>query len=234
MFQNKWKLFLSDELQKQNISQHNWVLVGITLLEFWLKKKSVCMFFDLIIYLKKLHDYCDDFLHPCVHQRTSVEVSHVTLWNAVRVRVRKPYLKSIQWKTIWCGTLSVKMHNWNESQPIQCPPLSWQKCRMNVHQTVKGQGHILSLTPDTSLTSVTWPSLLANESVGWMPSSMSNLITTSFISHTNIRMDRFNSLWPSDAICCHKIWVNFGSGNGWAPDGTKPLTEPMLTHHQCG
>ena len=25
------------------------------------------------------------------------------------------------------------------------------------------------------------------------------------------------------------IWVNFGSGNGLLPDGTKPLPEPMLT-----
>ena len=24
------------------------------------------------------------------------------------------------------------------------------------------------------------------------------------------------------------IWVNIGSGNGWLPDGTKPLPEPML------
>ena len=26
--------------------------------------------------------------------------------------------------------------------------------------------------------------------------------------------------------------VNTGSGNGLLPDGTKPLTEPMLTYHQ--
>ena len=29
-----------------------------------------------------------------------------------------------------------------------------------------------------------------------------------------------------------EIWVNIGSGNGLVPDGTKPLSEPMLTHHQ--
>ena len=29
-----------------------------------------------------------------------------------------------------------------------------------------------------------------------------------------------------------EIWVNFGSGNGLLPDGTKPLPEPMLTNHQ--
>ena len=29
-----------------------------------------------------------------------------------------------------------------------------------------------------------------------------------------------------------EIWVNFGSGNGLLPDGTKPLPDPMLTDHQ--
>ena len=29
-----------------------------------------------------------------------------------------------------------------------------------------------------------------------------------------------------------EICVNFGSGNGLLPDGTKPLPEPMLTDHQ--
>ena len=28
------------------------------------------------------------------------------------------------------------------------------------------------------------------------------------------------------------IWANIGSCNGLLPDGTKPLPEPMLTHHQ--
>ena len=28
-----------------------------------------------------------------------------------------------------------------------------------------------------------------------------------------------------------QIWVNISSGNGLLPDGTKPLLEPMLTHH---
>ena len=28
------------------------------------------------------------------------------------------------------------------------------------------------------------------------------------------------------------IWVNIGSGNGSLPEGTKPLSEPMLTYHQ--
>ena len=27
-----------------------------------------------------------------------------------------------------------------------------------------------------------------------------------------------------------EIWVNIGSGYGLVPDGTKPLTEPMLTY----
>ena len=29
-----------------------------------------------------------------------------------------------------------------------------------------------------------------------------------------------------------EIWVNIGSGNGLLPDGTKPLSEPMLIYHQ--
>ena len=29
-----------------------------------------------------------------------------------------------------------------------------------------------------------------------------------------------------------EIWVNISSGNGFLPDGTKPLPEPMLTDHQ--
>ena len=28
------------------------------------------------------------------------------------------------------------------------------------------------------------------------------------------------------------IWLNIGSGNGLLPDGTKPLPEPKLIHHQ--
>ena len=31
-----------------------------------------------------------------------------------------------------------------------------------------------------------------------------------------------------------EIWVNIGSGNGLLPDGTKPLPERMLIHHQLG
>ena len=31
-----------------------------------------------------------------------------------------------------------------------------------------------------------------------------------------------------------KIWVNFGSGNGSLPDGTKQLREPMLTYQHYG
>ena len=45
----------------------------------------------------------------------------------------------------------------------------------------------------------------------------------------------FNSLWPSDAIWWHRsVNINISSGNGLLPDGTKPLPEPMLTHHQRG
>ena len=31
-----------------------------------------------------------------------------------------------------------------------------------------------------------------------------------------------------------QIWANIGSGNGLLPDGTKPLPEPMSTHHSWG
>ena len=31
-----------------------------------------------------------------------------------------------------------------------------------------------------------------------------------------------------------EIWVNIGSGNGLLPDGTKPLTKPMLTFQHKG
>ena len=41
-----------------------------------------------------------------------------------------------------------------------------------------------------------------------------------------------NSLWLSDAIWWQKTCVNIGSDNGLLPDGTKPLSEPMLTFHQ--
>ena len=39
---------------------------------------------------------------------------------------------------------------------------------------------------------------------------------------------KVNSLWSEDAIQ-QPIWVNIGSGDGFLPDGTKPLPEPMLT-----
>ena len=41
--------------------------------------------------------------------------------------------------------------------------------------------------------------------------------------HENILM---NLLWPKD------ILVNIGSGNGFLPDGTKPLSESISTYHQ--
>ena len=44
-------------------------------------------------------------------------------------------------------------------------------------------------------------------------------------------MNKFNSLWPSDAILWKKIWVNISSGNGLLPDSTKPLPEPILNYH---
>ena len=30
------------------------------------------------------------------------------------------------------------------------------------------------------------------------------------------------------------VWVNFASGKGLVPGGTKPLPEPMLTYHRWG
>ena len=46
-----------------------------------------------------------------------------------------------------------------------------------------------------------------------------------------------NSLWPCDIIWRPRSWWILCSGNGLLPDGTKPLTEPLLTYHQrffCG
>ena len=40
-----------------------------------------------------------------------------------------------------------------------------------------------------------------------------------------------NSLWPSD-VTATQIWVIIGSPNDLLPDGTKPLSEPILTKHQ--
>ena len=39
------------------------------------------------------------------------------------------------------------------------------------------------------------------------------------------------SLWLSDAIMSSEVLVNIGSGDGLLPDSTKPLPEPVLTHH---
>ena len=44
------------------------------------------------------------------------------------------------------------------------------------------------------------------------------------------QINSINSLWPSDAIWWHLIWVNIGSDNGLMSDDTKPLPEPMLTN----
>ena len=43
-----------------------------------------------------------------------------------------------------------------------------------------------------------------------------------------------NSLWPSDTIWQHKLWLNNGSGNGLLPSGNNPLPEPMLAYHKWG
>ena len=51
----------------------------------------------------------------------------------------------------------------------------------------------------------------------------------------------YNSVWSSDTVRRHRIWLalvqamawcSIGSGNGLVPDGTKPLPEPMLTNDQ--
>ena len=44
----------------------------------------------------------------------------------------------------------------------------------------------------------------------------------------------FNLLLSCDSIWWHGVWPTSVSGNGLFPDGTKPLTEPMLTYAQFG
>ena len=39
-------------------------------------------------------------------------------------------------------------------------------------------------------------------------------------------------VWRHDMAT--EIWVNTDSDNGLLPDGTKPLTEPILTYHKQG
>ena len=44
---------------------------------------------------------------------------------------------------------------------------------------------------------------------------------------------QFNSLWPSDYMPTW-IVVNIDLSDGFLPDSTKPLPEPMLTHRWLG
>ena len=60
------------------------------------------------------------------------------------------------------------------------------------------------------------------------------LMNTIHFFHKHVLNWLFNSLWPIDAIWQAKwIWVNIRSGNGLLPDGTKPLSKPMMTFYYC-
>ena len=48
-----------------------------------------------------------------------------------------------------------------------------------------------------------------------------NLVALRVIAHCGLEMS-------------YSMWVNIGSGNGLAPDDTRPLPEPFLTNHRWG
>ena len=54
---------------------------------------------------------------------------------------------------------------------------------------------------------------------------MSNWVTDGFV----LEILTIAAYWHHIATW---IWVNIVSGDGFLPDGTKPLSEPMLTYHQ--
>ena len=62
---------------------------------------------------------------------------------------------------------------------------------------------------------------LADINVKYMSLSENIWISNRFLTHCGLVM-------PHGIIYLHQ----HGSGNGLLPDGTKPLPEPMLTHHQ--
>ena len=60
-----------------------------------------------------------------------------------------------------------------------------------------------------------------------------SLIKINFqITSTTTVMYWVNTLWPSDAIFRHIIWVNIVPANGLLCNGTKPLPGPVLTYHR--
>ena len=64
----------------------------------------------------------------------------------------------------------------------------------------------------------------------WFNPNMKNV--ASLLTLALLNPDPSRSTLTHWGLVSTKIWVNFGSGNGLLPDGTKPLPEPMLTYHQ--
>ena len=58
--------------------------------------------------------------------------------------------------------------------------------------------------------------------------------STNFIIDLNILKDGSSCYQDQVQHMATEIWVNIGSGNGFLPDGTKPLPEPILTCNQLG
>ena len=70
------------------------------------------------------------------------------------------------------------------------------------------------ITNKTSMFCITGPLWGECTSDQWIPNQRAN----------NVVM--FHVTW------CHMIWINLGSGNVLLPDGTNPLSEPMLAYNQ--
>ena len=70
------------------------------------------------------------------------------------------------------------------------------------------------ITNKTSMFCITCPLWGECTSDQWIPNQRAN----------NVVM--FHVIW------CHMIWINLGSGNVLLPDGTNPLSEPMLAYNQ--
>ena len=69
----------------------------------------------------------------------------------------------------------------------------------------------------------------------WVKQKQPSRVTAEFNPLTSVAVkihSEFNSLWLCDIIWFHaENLANIGSDNNLLPDGTKPLSELMLTYH---